>query len=74
MKIIEMLVAGLCIPGGMPRISIRSGEVGAFRMCEMGIFRPNLEKMKANRDVEELIKALKDKNADIRGKATEVLG
>jgi HEAT repeat protein len=41
----------------------------------MGIFgrKPNIEKMKASRDVKGLIKALKDKNADIRGKATEAL-
>ena len=58
----------------MHSILIGCGMDGAFRMCEMGIFRPNLEKMKANRDVKGLINALKDKNVDIRGKATEALG
>lgn len=40
----------------------------------MGFFKPNIEKMKKKRDTDGLIKALKDKNVDVREKAAEALG
>jgi len=40
----------------------------------MGLFKPNVEKMKAKGDVEGLIKALKDNNKGVRKAAVEALG
>ena len=40
----------------------------------MGLFRPNIEELKARGGVKELIKALKDSDADVRERAAEVLG
>jgi len=36
--------------------------------------KPNVEKMKAEKDVEGLIKALEDEDWDVRRKAAEALG
>jgi HEAT repeat protein len=41
---------------------------------KMGFFKPNIEKMKAKRDVKGIIKALKDKNEDMRFEAALGLG
>jgi hypothetical protein len=38
------------------------------------LFGPNVEKMKAQRDVDGLVKALHDKNSQVRAKAAEALG
>lgn len=40
----------------------------------MGFFKPNIEKMKAKKDVEGLIKVLKHKDEDVRWGAAEALG
>ena len=40
----------------------------------MGFFKPNIEKMKAKKDVGGLIKALKDKDGGVRVSAAEALG
>jgi hypothetical protein len=40
----------------------------------MGLFKPNVEKMKAKGDVGGLIKALKDKDGDVRDAAARALG
>src|SRR4030043_126453 len=40
----------------------------------MGFFGPNIKKMKANKDVEGLIEALKDKDESVRRLAAEALG
>ena len=39
----------------------------------MGFFKPNIEKMEAERDVKGLIKALKDKESDVRWGAAVAL-
>jgi hypothetical protein len=40
----------------------------------MGLFKPNVEKMRAERDVKGLIKALKDEEVDVRVNAARALG
>jgi len=39
----------------------------------MGLFKPNVEKMKAKGDIEGLIKVLKDKYSKFRAPAVEAL-
>ena len=40
----------------------------------MGLFKPNVIKLAAKKDIEGLIKALKDKDSDVREEAAEALG
>jgi HEAT repeat protein len=40
----------------------------------LGLFRPNIEKLKEKRDIEKLVKALHHKDPVIRRKAAEALG
>jgi len=39
----------------------------------MRLFRPDIEKMKANRDIEGLVKTLKDEDDKVRANAAEAL-
>jgi HEAT repeat protein len=41
---------------------------------KMSLFKPNVEKMEKNKDVEGLMKALKHKDTNVRERAAEALG
>ncbi len=48
--------------------------IGGFEMSIFGSDKPNVDKMKKNRDLNGLIKALKHKNHNVRAEAVTALG
>ena len=42
-------------------------------VLEMGLFKPNVHKLEAKKDVKGLIKALKEKDSNVQGEAVGAL-
>ena len=58
----------------IPVIYFHPGFVIILKVLAMRLFRPNVEKMLDKKDVDGLVKALTDREADIRTAAASGLG